>query len=869
MERTAAIFRKGLTGWVDGVRRWAAPVLAVAVALTVAAGWYTATSLRIDTDTTDMLSPSLPFRQDSIRIDRAFPQLNDLIAVVVDGATADQAEDGAAALAAALRDRPGLVRSVFYPEGDPYFRRNGLLYLSQDELAALIDRLAGAQVFLGKLWRDPSLRGLFDVLSLALDNADKVAPPAELGRVIDALARVVAAHNAGRPEMLSWRAILAGDEPDIADRRRVLVVQPVTDFSSLAPAGKAIDAIRAAALSLGLAPANGVRVRLTGSAPLAEEELGSVAAGMGLAGALSLALVIGLLFWGLKSVRLTLATIAALVMGLVWTAGFATLAIGRLNLISVAFAVLFIGLSVDFGIHFSLRVREGLVAGESPADALRRAAAGVGGALTLCAVAAAIAFYSFLPTAYTGLAELGLIAGTGMFIALAANLTVLPAFIALMPPRPRVLSAVPAAPARAPLAVRHARAVVAGALVLAVVAVALAPMARFDFDPMNLRDPGTESVSTLFDLMKAGGSGPYSIDILAPSLDAAGPLAAKLAALPEVKEARTLADYVPKDQEDKLLAIEQAALFLLPAFQGQPAPPPSAVERRAALDRFRATLARHRADGAAQTAVRRLAAALARLDPTPAALAALERRLVSTLSARLAGLRSALEAGPVTLADLPAALRAREVAADGQARIEAFPRADVRNRAALEEFVAAVRRVAPHATGAPVVIIEAGNAVIRAFMQAAAISIVAIALLIAVLLRRAGDVALVFAPLLLAALLTVAAAVMFRLSFNYANVIVLPLLFGLGVAAAIHLVMRARRTDDLGRLFVTSTVRAVVFSALTTIGSFGSIALSAHPGTASMGVLLTVAIALTLLTNLVVLPALMALSGARRPRQRP
>src|SRR5690606_13918599 len=133
------------------------------------------------------------------------------------------------------------------------------------------------------------------------------------------------------------------------------------------------------------------------------------------AGVLSFVLVTLLLVWGLRSFRMVVATVATLIVGLVWTAAFATLAIGRLNLISVAFAVLFIGLSVDFGIHFALRLREEIGARSSLGEAMRRAAAGVGGSLTLAAVAAAISFFSFLPTAYIGLAELGVIAGAGMF----------------------------------------------------------------------------------------------------------------------------------------------------------------------------------------------------------------------------------------------------------------------------------------------------------------------------------------------------------------------------------------------------------------------------------------------------------------------
>jgi predicted RND superfamily exporter protein len=176
-------------------------------------------------------------------------------------------------------------------------------------------------------------------------------------------------------------------------------------------------------------------------------------------------------------------------------------------------------------------------------------------------------------------------------------------------------------------------------------------------------------------------------------------------------------------------------------------------------------------------------------------------------------------------------------------------------------FVDAVRGVDANATGSSVVILEAGNTVVGAFWQAGALSIGLIVLLLIIVLKRFVDAVLVFVPLALAALLTVAASVALNLPFNFANVIVLPLLFGLGVAGGIHLIVRARQEQGGGQVLETSTPRAVLFSALTTIGSFGSIALSSHPGTSSMGVLLTIAITLSLGCTLVVLPALMNIFG--------
>ena len=855
-----------LVRWVELVCHAALPVVALASLAAVGGAVYTARNIGINTDTTDMLSEELPFRRNAAALKEAFPRFSDSLVIVIDGETPDLAEDAGALMAARLRERPDIFRDVFYPEGDAFFRANGLLYLDLDEVYDLGDRLADAAPLLTTLDQDMSLRGLAEVLTRAVEDAEgdeAVALAAALGRIV----ATVEAVAAGRRSELSWRDLMSGEDSDAQDRRQIVTVQPVLDFGSLAPAAKAIDAIRDLARELQQGDRGRVRVRLTGSAAIAHDELGSVREGMGIAGLLTLVLVLGLLTIGLRSPRLVIATLATLVMGLIWTATFATVAIGSLNLISVAFAVLFIGLSVDFGIHFALRYKEEIEAGAAHAAAMTRAAEGVGGALTLCAVAAAIGFFSFVPTSYRGMSQLGLISGVGMFIALGANLTVLPALLTLMPLRPAAeRKRIPTRARPRRLIERHFRAVLYGAGALGLAAVAALPFARFDDDPMNLRDSNTESVATLLDLIDDPRVRPYGATVLADDLSRAADIAERLAALPEVDDATTLLDYVPTQQDEKLAAIGDMAFLLASLLDpSQRLPPLSAEERRAAVVDLRAKLVD--VTGPLAEDAGRLAAAFDRLDGSDATYEVLERSLLAALPNRLDTLRALMAPEPVALDTLPAGLRARGVAADGRARVRVLPAEDLRDSGARRRFVDATRSVVPDATGSAVSITEAGRAVTRAFGEAATYAIVLIALLLGAILRSVRDTVLVLAPLMLAALVTVALTVVLALPFNFANVIVLPLLFGLGVASGIHLVLREREVGRGGDLAETSTPRAVMFSALTTIGSFCALALSGHRGTASMGLLLTIAITLTMLCALLVLPALMravSAPGAKR-----
>jgi hypothetical protein len=211
---------------------------------------------------------------------------------------------------------------------------------------------------------------------------------------------------------------------------------------------------------------------------------------------------------------------------------------------------------------------------------------------------------------------------------------------------------------------------------------------------------------------------------------------------------------------------------------------------------------------------------------------------------------------------LPKDLVEHWVSKDDQYRVAVFPRENLNDNEAMRRFVAAVRTVAPDAIGFPVIYLEAGDAVVKAFKKAFLMALVAVTVLLLLLLRPKSDTLLVLLPLLLAGALTGAASVVVGIPFNFANIIALPLLLGIGVDSGIHMSHRMRAAPPAaGQVLETSTARAVLYSSLTTICSFGNLAVSPHRGMASMGVLLVIGIGFTLLCTLVVLPALMMVSG--------
>jgi hopanoid biosynthesis associated RND transporter like protein HpnN len=864
-----------LGGWVYLTHRYALAVVLFASVASAALLSYTANNLGINTDTAEMLSETLPFRRSYNAFKSAFPQYDDALLIVIDADTPELAQDASEAIAAQLKTRRELFSTVYFPGGDSFFQKHGLMYLTPAELQDLADNLAQIQPFLGRLTKDQTLRGLFSMLTAGMD-AVMEGQEIDLTPILDRIHLAIEASMGQQQYSLSWQELMLGTNLTPDDRRRFILTKPQLDYSKPFPAEGAIKEIRRLANNLHLTEGNGVRVRLTGDAALEYEELLSVAHGAGLAGILALITVGIVLFLGLRSPKMVLATLITMIMGLIWTASFAAAAVGQLNLISVAFAVLYIGLSVDYAIHFCLRYKELIQQAVPPTTALEQTARDIGSSLILCSITTAIGFYAFIPTAFAGVAELGLISGTGMFISLIANLTILPALLSLMVLNPDTL---PAKPKRKGLAAKllalpseNSRFIRIAALGVGVGATLLLPYVTFDSNPMNLRDPNSESVVTFEELLAQSKNSPWTLTVLASNRNDAAHFARSLSELKPVDMSLTLEKFVPTDQEEKLAIIDEIELLVGPELsEASNQSPPTAKAQITALRDFSATVDKYlktnpttplaKAAGRLQDSLGRFLAGLSSQNSAirEQTLGNLQTSLLGSLPARLDALATSLEAGEITRDDLPEDLVEHWVSKDNHYRVTVFPRENLNDNAAMRRFVTAVRTVAPDAIGFPVIYLEAGAAVVEAFKQAFVMALIAVTALLLILFRSKSDTLLVLLPLLLAGVLTGAASVVFGIPFNFANVIALPLLLGIGVDSGIHMVHRMRAAPpSSGLLLETSTARAVLYSSLTTICSFGNLAVSPHRGMASMGALLTIGIFFTLICTLVVLPALMA-----------
>jgi hypothetical protein len=828
--------------------------------LAIAAGFYTARNFSINTDINTLISSKLDWRQRDNQFDQAFDRDSTILAVV-DAPTPELTSAAGDALKQRLSGDTKHFQSVVALGSGEFFEKNGLLFLPQAEVARLTSQFASAAPLIEIMAGDPSLRGLTGALETGLAGIkrgefklDSTARP--FTQIADTVEHVL---NTGSGTF-SWRELVSDKPLTDADRRAFIELKPVLDFNALEPGKDATDAIRQAARDLNLAGEYGARVRLTGPVPIANEEFATVADGAVVNGIGTVLVVLFILWMALHSTKIISAVFINLFVGLSIATAVGLMMVGSLNLLSVAFAVLFVGLGVDFGIQFSVRYRSERFKSNDLQTALVQAAEYVAVPLSLAAMATAAGFLCFLPTDYKGVSELGEIAGVGMLIAFLSSITLLPALLSLLNP-PGEREAVGYA-FLAPVdhfLEKHRIGIIVGTLVVAVAGLPLLYFLRFDFNPINLRSPKVESIATFLDLRKDPNTGANAINVMTNSDEDARKIAARLEKVPEVLRVMSLESFVPDDQPAKLKLIAEGAKELDPALNPDSIDPaPSDQENVQALNESAASLRKVAGDatGPGAQASRRLADALSKLAGSSEAMRNKTQAIfVTSLKIVLDQLKNSLQAQPVSLQTLPADLVASWKTKNGLQRVEALPRGDPNDNDTLRKFAAAVLAAEPNAIGGPVSILKSGDTVVRAFIHAGLWALVVISLLLWLALRRVTDVLLTLVPLLVAGTVTLEICVLIGLPLNFANIVALPLLLGVGVAFKIYYVTawRAGRTN----LLQSSLTRAIFFSAMTTATAFGSLWLSSHPGTASMGKLLALSLVMTLAAVLLFQPALM------------
>lgn len=856
------------------------PVLLLlsAVVLAFFAVEYTGNHLTVNTDTAELIAPDAPFQQNRRKFEQQFGQEVHTLLLVVESSSPELTKAAAQRLGRELRADTEHFPKVYRPDENAFFHRNGLLYLDTGKLQDFSVTLAQAQPFIGRISQDPSLNGFFSIFEDALNAETKTEEvPIDLISLIDKVSNSLHKTLNGETDLLSWQKLIAENKiSEEQSDKAFIFVTPKFDYSQILPVEPAINAIRQAVNKIQDPNLPAVKVWITGEVGLEHDEMAGMSEGTFTASIFSIVLVLVILLIAYRSWLLMFATLLTLALGMIFCGLFASVAVKQLNLISVAFAVSNIGLGVEYAIHFCLRYRDNLdLHGNNKGKAIREALLTTSPSLILCAGTTSIGLYSFIPTDYQGISELGLLAGTSLFICLFVTLTVLPVLLKVMPAPPihqlhgdEKPGASKVSLLLAHFTLHYAKPISFVTLLGAIAAVYFVFQVQTDFNPLNLRDPHTESVIAFKDLMKARETSPMTLTVLAKNEAEARALQKNLNSLKTVDKTVSLFDFVPPAQEDKLAIIDEMALTLGPQSQSFPQlkvgddPSPSIKRMIAAIDGNLPKKTNPDEIKSLLTFKRELQDVLielgARFQPDRGLfIEKIQTCLLGTLPTVMNELLTSFHAEEINPSSIPLEIKERWLSKDGLYRIQIFPKEDLNDLGHLQAFITDVQAVAPDATDLPVMYWESMKAVIGSFQEAIIIALVAIALLLLFIRRSIVDTLLVMTPLVLAGLFTMATTVFTGTPINFANIIALPLLMGLGVDNGIHMVEKLHHSlSEEQNIYQSSTARGMFYGALTTISSFVGLAFSPHQGISSMGLVITIGIFWIMACTFVVLPAL-------------
>ena len=787
-----------------------------------------------------------------------FPQYDQNTLVVLSGNKPNALLKVTRALSEDIATHQDVFSLVFAPAASDFADRHALLYLDTETLNDTISRLAEAQPFLTAVAGHDNLQGVLNLLLDAVTVDEEL--PSGLSQIADAFELAIDSSRGDDTGTISWRDELF--RPEDRTYYQLIFIKGKQEFGKDLPNGLVIGRLEAVIAEFEHPYMSDVQIRLTGQVPLEHQEIVSAWESVSFAGTLALVILVLVLLFGVRSIRIIAATYISMICGLIWTSAWAMFTVGSYNTISVMFLVMFIGLGVDFAIHLCMKYQESL--GEnSKSDALIDANQKLGPALMLCGITSGIGFLAFVPTEYIGLRELGIISGGGMIIAVVVSLTLIPAMFAIMKP-PAAAAEIPLVSAISALAAVNPRQTSIATFVLAGLLIAIASKAQFDYSTLSLKDPDSEAMATLRELHDEDIVTDYVLTWVAPDIESAEAQRDSLTALEVVSEVVTPNDYLPADQQEKLYLLEDATFLLDSVFYAeQTASTLTDPELLSLISQLQKAIteevARPKTTPDVAASLNRIHASLALLAGGDAGLRhRFTQLIIPPVQEEIFWLSNAFSATEVAIEQLPGQLRERIIAPDGSVIVSITPGEDVVDVSALRRFTEEVRSIVSNVTGRPVLDLGIGEIVIEAFTIALTLAIVSIFVILLVALRSPVDALLVFIPLTMTALVTLSASVVSGMQLNMANIVVIPLIFGLGVDNGIHIVKRFHQVADVTKLVQSSTPRAVFLSNLTSLSTFCALSVSTHHGIYSIGVLLTVGLASLMLLTLIALPALLA-----------
>ncbi len=884
-------------------------ILVVSLLLSVLSVLYTKHSMEYLTGRDDLMPKNRQFYLNNAAFNREFGEPDDIV-TVIESDDREQAALFGERLESALRKEKGEFSDVFFPGGLPFFRKNGLLFMPLADIKALKKNLLMAQPVLKALAVAPSVQTLFTFLTSEIDawlagdrnSPGEVARLARITFMLEKLDMGFSSFGKGGISNLSLEGFFLGSGGEEsafarAGKMQILTVTPVKKEGSFVPAEEAIPIVRREIDALKKLPQfKGVTVGLTGVPVLEHEEMVTSQGDITKATVISLLLTVLLLLLAFRGLATMAAAMISLGVAISLSFGFATFAVGHLNILSMVFAIMLIGIGVEYGIQVVLRYKEELALGVAEEEAIGQGLNRNIWAIVMAAATVAAAFLTFVATDFKGISELGIIAGGGVAICVLVTFTVLPATLVLMArwrqgrgARLKVQgSSTPAPSARRQgpgssgrlftLLFGYPKIVLCLTTLLCLAS--LYPVSRivFDYNLMNLQAKGLESVTYAYKLMRSSENSGYFAVIMANSVAEVREKTKRLEALPEVDHVVSLLTFVPDQQEEKLAELAELRRAL---DQVKPAPYEEdlkVMELPVVFENFRNSVEKLTKLLASEkkAEAKPVGKFLVTLDSffknlekekdsnAVGMLRDFQGGMFASLPQKIGMLKDTLNAVPVTQGDIPRELASRFVGKTGKFALQIAPKKEIFDRAPLEAYLKAVRSVAPTAAGEPVMVYESMTIMRESYQSAFIYAFLAIVAILLLAFRSVTYALIGLVPLVVGLLFMVAGMWLCGISFNSANIIVLPLILGIAVDSGIYIINRFRREDGSAVEVVTrSTGLGVIYNTLTIMASFGALMVAHHQGVFSIGAVMSLGMIACQFAFILVLPAILTLVGKR------
>ena len=878
-----------------------ATVILVSLVVAALSIWATITYLKFNTSRGDLIAKDLRYNELYREYRDQFEDFDGMI-VVVEGDHPSSMKNFAEALVEELEKDEASFPQIFHKVDTEYFKTKAFLYLDIPDLLDLKEKLASHQDFLENVNASPGLNtllrninseisaGMVDSLMADFiggpddEDEEKKDDSSDLSLLITLLAQMTT-HVNGDPRYISpWASFLSNKSESLKgqgyltsgeDELLFILVNPASTKGDFAGSRNSIRAMRK--LIKEIAPQfPGVTVGLTGEDVIASDEMVTTQMDVKKASQIAILGVTFLFIFAYRGVREPLLAIFALIVGICWSMGWTTFIIGHLNILSVVFTTILIGLGIDFGIHILERYREERNSGNDVQAAIHNTLSKTGKGNATGAITTAIAFGSMTMTDFIGIAELGWIAGGGILLCLLAMILLLPALITQMekrwgPPR-RVAKKVSVKRKSFEIIFDHYRWVIAVCFILVLGAAYSFQFLAFDYNLLNLQAKGTEAVRYEMKIINNAKRATWHAAMIADSFDEAREKERLLKNMSTIGKVESILSAVPKNQAEKII-ITRAIAPLLEDMETEPEDEIFSLRAlNKTMKKIRFKLRKKEKDEVddhvftASQSLKKFQEDVKKIDPQQAEerLSLFSGKLFADYREKIGDLKSAANPTPVKISELPKKLLERFVSPEGKYLLLVFPDINIWEKPAMEKFLGELREIDPNVTGNAVHMYESTQLMISGYVNGGIYAMTAIIIFIFATFRNWRTTFFILLPTIVGSIWTVGIMEALGVRFNLANLVILPLIIGIGVVNGVHIVHRFREEGGGGATVLSkSTGQAVVLSSLTTIIGFGSLMVADHQGVYSLGLVLSIGVGSCMLTSITLLPALLKLSWAK------